>query len=237
MAMIRLPRRAFTLIELLVVIAIIAILAAILFPVFAQAREKARQAACLSQAKQWGIAIDMYKQDYDGTMVAWSSVAVGANGKLMTIYWSEMLQPYMKNRNIGVCPSDPDKFDRTRDFLSYCFNRNVQFGINNNPASDSQVRYPTTTIALQEWTSPGYTGCDWVGPQSFYKNYLLSPLEKNGDRRHNSGSNYVFFDGHAAWARPETTIYNITCCPPAKPSNGATDVLNYGDGVHPSWGM
>src|SRR6266567_2924504 len=218
MAMIRLPRRAFTLIELLVVIAIIAILAAILFPVFAQAREKARQAACLSQAKQWGIAI-------------------GANGKLTTIYWSEMLQPYMKNRNIGVCPSDTDKFDRTRDFLSYCFNRNVQFGINNNPASDSQVRYPATTIALQEWTSPGYTGCDWVGPQSYYKNYLLSPLEKNGDRRHNGGSNYVFFDGHAAWARPETTIYNITCCPPAKPSNGATDVLNYGDGVHPSWGM
>src|SRR2546421_139996 len=74
--MIRLLHTAFTLIELLVVIAIIAILAAILFPVFAQAREKARQAVCLSQAKQWGLAIDMYKQDYDGTMVAWSSVAV-----------------------------------------------------------------------------------------------------------------------------------------------------------------
>ena len=235
--MIRLLRTAFTLIELLVVIAIIAILAAILFPVFAQAREKARQAACLSQAKQWGIAIDMYKQDYDGTMVAWSSVATDANGKRTTIYWSEMLQPYMKNRNIGVCPSDTDKFDRTRDFLSYCFNRNVQFGINNNPASDAQVRYPTSTIALQEWTSPGYTGCDWVGPQSFYKNYVLTPLSKNGDRRHNNGSNYVFFDGHAAWAQPEKTTYNLTCCPPAKPSNGATDVLNYGDGIHPSWGM
>jgi prepilin-type N-terminal cleavage/methylation domain-containing protein/prepilin-type processing-associated H-X9-DG protein len=229
--------RGFTLIELLVVIAIIAILAAILFPVFAQAREKARQTACLSQCKQWGIASEMYKQDYDGTIVAWSSKAVNDKGKLVDIYWSEMLQPYMKNRNIGVCPSDPDPNDRNRDFLSYCFNRNVQFGINNTPASDGQVRYPATTIALQEWQSPGYTGCDWVGPQSFYKNYELKPLEKNGDRRHNSGSNYVFFDGHAAWSRPEKTTYNITCCPPAKPSNGEKDVLNYGDGVHPSWGM
>src|SRR5881227_3519363 len=123
--MLRLLRTAFTLIELLVVIAIIAILAAILFPVFAQAREKARQAACLSQSKQWGIAIDMYKQDYDGTMVQWESVATNDQGKKTTIGWSQILQPYIKNRNIGVCPSDSDKKDRTVDFLSYCFNRNV----------------------------------------------------------------------------------------------------------------
>jgi prepilin-type N-terminal cleavage/methylation domain-containing protein/prepilin-type processing-associated H-X9-DG protein len=235
--MIRLLRTAFTLIELLVVIAIIAILAAILFPVFAQAREKARQSACLSQCKQWGIASELYKQDYDGTIVAWSSKALDDKGKLKDIYWSEMLQPYMKNRHIGVCPDDPDPIARNRDFLSYCFNRNVQFGINNTPASEGQIRYPAATIAMQEWQSPGYTGCDWVGPQSFYKNYELKPLERNGDRRHNSGSNYVFFDGHAGWSRPEKTIYNLTCCPPGKPSNGETDVLNYGDGVHPSWGM
>jgi prepilin-type N-terminal cleavage/methylation domain-containing protein/prepilin-type processing-associated H-X9-DG protein len=241
----RLLRTAFTLIELLVVIAIIAILAAILFPVFAQAREKARQANCLSQAKQWGVASEMYKQDYDGTIVAWSSVGIGANGKPTTIYWSEMLQPYMKNRNIGVCPNDTDPRARSTYFLSYCFNRNVQMGTTafpspGDPASDARIRYPTTTIAIQEWQwtgTDGYTGSDWVGPQSFYQHYLLKPLEKNGDRRHNGGSNYVFFDGHAAWARPETTTYNTNCCPPSKPSNGMTDPINYGDGVHPSWGM
>jgi prepilin-type N-terminal cleavage/methylation domain-containing protein/prepilin-type processing-associated H-X9-DG protein len=233
-AMDRDPKAGFTLIELLVVIAIIAILAAILFPVLAQTREKARQAACLSQAKQWGIAVDMYKQDYDGTMVAWSSVATDANGKQKTIYWSEMLQPYLKNRNVNVCPSDTDKEDRTGDLLSYAFNRNVLEGINDSPASDAQVRYPATTIALQEWTSCGSPGCVWVGPQSFYKLFVLKPLEENGDRRHSNGSNYVFFDGHAAWGLPENTTYNLTCCPPAKPSNGATDVLNYGDGLHPS---
>jgi prepilin-type N-terminal cleavage/methylation domain-containing protein/prepilin-type processing-associated H-X9-DG protein len=240
MIRVRLFRTAFTLIELLVVIAIIAILAAILFPVFAQAREKARQSACLSQCKQWGIATEMYKQDYDGTMVCWMSKGTDDKGKLKDIYWSEILQPYMKNRNIGVCPSDSDPNDRNRDFLSYCFNRNVMWGNDkptNTPASDAQVRYPATTIALAEWTQPGYTGCMWVGPQSFYKNYVLKPLEKNGDQRHNNGSNYVFFDGHAGWAKSEKTTYNASCCPPTKPSNGLTDVLNYGDGVHPSWGM
>jgi prepilin-type N-terminal cleavage/methylation domain-containing protein/prepilin-type processing-associated H-X9-DG protein len=231
-------RSAFTLIELLVVIAIIAILAAILFPVFAQAREKARQSACLSQCKQWGIATELYKQDYDGTFVAWSSKALDDKGKLKDVYWSEMLQPYMKNRQIGVCPSDSDVEDRTKTFLSYCFNRNVMYGNDTNtPASDGQVRYPAATVALAEWTKPGYTGCMWVGPQSFYKNYELKPLEKNGDRRHNSGSKYVYFDGHAGWARPDKTTYNKSCCPPKDPSNGVKDVLNYGDGVSPSWGM
>jgi prepilin-type N-terminal cleavage/methylation domain-containing protein/prepilin-type processing-associated H-X9-DG protein len=238
--MLRLPRQAFTLIELLVVIAIIAILAAILFPVFAQAREKARQAACLSQCKQWGLASEMYKQDYDGTFCHWQGVGVMANGKIGAIYWSELLQPYMKNRNIGVCPSDGEPQDRTKDFLSYCFNRNVMWGKDkpmDQPATEAQVRYPSTTIAMAEWTKPGYTGCMWVGPQSFYKEYLLKPLESNGDRRHNGGSNYVYFDGHAGWARSEKVTYNTGCCPPKAPSNGQTDVLVYGDGTNPSFGM
>jgi prepilin-type N-terminal cleavage/methylation domain-containing protein len=93
-------KRAFTLIELLVVIAIIAILAAILFPVFAQAREAARKAACLSNMKQIGLAAGMYSTDYDELIVPSNMGNAGA-----TVSWPSLLQPYTKNEGIFVCPS------------------------------------------------------------------------------------------------------------------------------------
>src|SRR5579871_5180110 len=94
-------RSAFTLIELLVVIAIIAILAAILFPVFAQAREKARAASCLSNTKQIGLAIQMYAQDYDETIAPWLKCkCVGTSAPDLDIpylrEWVSTLQPYVK---------------------------------------------------------------------------------------------------------------------------------------------
>jgi prepilin-type N-terminal cleavage/methylation domain-containing protein/prepilin-type processing-associated H-X9-DG protein len=102
--------RAFTLIELLVVIAIIAILAAILFPVFAQAREKARQSACLSNMKQMGLSLMQYKQDYDETFpTAYYHRAFNpASGGTAAgyIHWSALVQPYIKNWGVFVCPSD-----------------------------------------------------------------------------------------------------------------------------------
>jgi prepilin-type N-terminal cleavage/methylation domain-containing protein len=127
-------RAGFTLIELLVVIAIIAILAAILFPVFAQAREKARQTSCLSNLKQWGTAVLMYVQDYDETLpLAWGADP-GLNGGLpntnlnhavppnwraafpegsprynvATQNWANTLQAYIKNYGMYKCPSTPD---------------------------------------------------------------------------------------------------------------------------------
>ncbi len=107
---------AFTLIELLVVIAIIAILAAILFPVFAQAREAARKTACLSNSKQLGLAVMQYVQDYDEMYPcnSWNPVPIGTTDNDSHVNMASMAQwmwrvmPYQKNRQILVCPSDPN---------------------------------------------------------------------------------------------------------------------------------
>jgi prepilin-type N-terminal cleavage/methylation domain-containing protein/prepilin-type processing-associated H-X9-DG protein len=96
-------RRGFTLIELLVVIAIIAILAAILFPVFAQARDKARQSTCLSNARQMGVALMMYVQDYDDTY-PWAAGLPPAT----TPAWGGLISPYVKNLGVFQCPSNED---------------------------------------------------------------------------------------------------------------------------------
>src|SRR5205809_4871053 len=115
-------RAGFTLIELLVVIAIIAILAAILFPVFAAAREKARQTACLSNAKQLGLALNMYAQDYDEVTPNQGWDHSGCTEWDCTP--AHQLAPYTKNTQVWVCPSKgrgaPDP--SVTKFISYGFN-------------------------------------------------------------------------------------------------------------------
>lgn len=101
-------RDAFTLIELLVVIAIIAILAAILFPVFAQAREKARSAACMNNMKQIGIAFMTYTQDYDECVVPLAAVYTPPAGSSFSggdTWWPDILMPYIKSKEVFTCPS------------------------------------------------------------------------------------------------------------------------------------
>ncbi|MBC8102405.1 MAG: DUF1559 domain-containing protein [Cytophagales bacterium] len=139
----------FTLIELLVVIAIIAILAAILFPVFAQAREKARQSACLSNQKQIGIGLGMYAQDYDEVFPVGNAANLALNPPTNTGRgWAGQMYPYIKNIGVFLCPNDPfESADTSRAEVSYSINQNLSTGPGNR----------LQTIALSEITAPAQT--------------------------------------------------------------------------------
>ena len=116
--------RAFTLIELLVVIAIIAILAAILFPVFARARENARRASCQSNLKQIGLGIMQYTQDYDETMplATFGTSSFGPSQAGVSWKWMDAIYPYVKSEQIFNCPSQTLPYTDTQDnFRSYAY--------------------------------------------------------------------------------------------------------------------
>jgi prepilin-type N-terminal cleavage/methylation domain-containing protein/prepilin-type processing-associated H-X9-DG protein len=180
----RIRKRAFTLIELLVVIAIIAILAAILFPVFAQARDKARQASCLSNAKQLGLALQMYVQDYDETFFAqasWGEIAELGAGSwgpsyLSYIRWPTAHLPYIKSQQVFQCPSDKDRqrgyypapgidWGGTVPFpMSYGPNLHLFAMDYSNPAkavSLASITRPAEFIALAEAVVPFACCEDW----------------------------------------------------------------------------
>ena len=165
------PRETgFTLIELLVVIAIIAILAAILFPVFAQAREKARQTSCLSNMKQIGLAALLYSQDYDETLPL--TERGGDVDDDHEYFWGDMLYPYIKSWNLLTCPSAsvPMTFKASPPSpTAYSQEFNYNYGINDIIAADcgdaddpacqhlgvaghtlAAVTYPSDTILIAD---------------------------------------------------------------------------------------
>ena len=196
----RTQRRGFTLIELLVVIAIIAILAAILFPVFARAREKARQTSCLSNVRQLGVGMLMYVQDYDETM----PMAVAGFPPAHYVF-SELLNPYIMNTQVWDCPSRQASVNLSqigKTSVSYM----VDVGTRMPPGGPSNARIfgsPAlgyTSCKLSEIAQPAATAlmCDAVGVVDATFDVTMSV-----DARHNEGVNFAFADGHVKWDRPE----------------------------------
>jgi prepilin-type N-terminal cleavage/methylation domain-containing protein/prepilin-type processing-associated H-X9-DG protein len=210
-----LKSRGFTLIELLVVIAIIAILAAILFPVFAQAREKARQTACLSNSKQLGLGQQMYVQDYDEVYPLWGywRPTIQRTPENWKITWVQILQPYMKNVQIFKCPSDAndgaslywDQADPRESWNSSSYWQNAYVTRWSGHSDFSAVslpefNFPATTVTFCE--GPTNNGQHtWPGPPSEWCG--THPVCVKSQTRHGGGMNSVFADGHAKWYRPE----------------------------------
>ncbi len=222
---------AFTLIELLVVIAIIAILAAILFPVFSQAREKARSIACLSNLKQIGTATQMYLQDYDERIffrastaspsVSRSGAVVPSAGALLPVYWWNALMPYIKNNQVFACPSDAGP-TASKDIVGQLTIRRSYIALRPAEAlSLSQVDVPAeTSVFVDKWDrTAGPTSKpisdSWIEPFNgdfdYYPTYARMALA--GDR-HQQGVNASFFDGHAKWMKGQAmgASKNLTGC-------------------------
>ena len=168
-------RRGFTLIELLVVIAIIAILAAILFPVFAQAREKARQTQCISNSRQLAMANEMYLQDYDETILPSTNYAVPTADP--TRVWPPLVQPYVKNQGIFLCPSAPG----CKYVTDWSIRGEASIGYNSLTGYDpAGIEAPTSVAAVALLDEPARTvllGDTANGPTSQkYRGYVFDPV-------------------------------------------------------------
>ncbi len=246
-------RQGFTLIELLVVIAIIAILAAILFPVFSKAREKARQTSCLSNVKQICLASQMYVSDWDETYPHEDTVTW-----LEEQYWPSQYEPYIKSWDIYYCPSESCRgkgicrpsYDHCGDFWLQTQNWfSPMDTIALMPTKVNQITEPAKMAMLWENDGRYKAYGDLYGPA------LSWPSAEYVTGRHNEGDNFGFCDGHAKWyktkgvllgpddlpdpwfAQPECFIYP----PNATPATAAfwtvpyykTDYLDLPDGCYP----
>lgn len=196
-------RRGFTLIELLVVIAIIAILAAILFPVFARAREKARQTSCLSNVKQIALGMLMYIQDYDERFPYFAS---GSSSVDPWICWPHQLQPYLKNWQIYQCPSSPYGGEMNYHGTLYPIRPSYAFvnslWSSNPPYSLAVVQSPASKFMMADSNHPvlgdirGFLTASACGQWTCGRNVAST---QKWEVPHNDGINIGYVDGHAKW--------------------------------------
>jgi prepilin-type N-terminal cleavage/methylation domain-containing protein/prepilin-type processing-associated H-X9-DG protein len=207
-------RAGFTLIELLVVIAIIAILAAILFPVFARARENARRASCQSNMKQIGLGIMQYAQDFDDRYVPRDNGQCVA-GNVRSQNWPLMIQPYTKSLDLFKCPSNPRNTPNPADMDTYmsCSGPHwnvtgpmipIGYPLNARMHGSAQqalhmaaVQAPATKISMSEATAR-YTEFNTTTTRAV-------DMAAWGFAGHMSTTNYLFGDGHVKALRPVRT--------------------------------
>jgi prepilin-type N-terminal cleavage/methylation domain-containing protein/prepilin-type processing-associated H-X9-DG protein len=184
-------RSGFTLIELLVVIAIIAILAAILLPVFAAAREKARAADCASNLKQMGMATQMYTQDADETLPA----LINKRG------WGGEIYPYLKSTGVYACPDDPTSPQTVNGFelvpVSYVWNRLLADPATGSGLSLSELSGPSSTVMAGDFAF-GLVA-DVTNPlEKVTKSTAFGSLLETAHNQ-GQGSNYLVCDGHVKY--------------------------------------
>lgn len=215
-------RFGFTLIELLVVIAIIAILAAILFPVFAQARETARKTSCLSNVKQWALAMHMYIQDWDERFPG--SYVRNPNGYSQGVdAWPTLLYPYTKADALQDCPTTTDtrgllgrgdwQFFRSYGYNVYYLQTGTSLAHLGTPTEtvlicDTYNGYPPGPyfhMGYYQAYPPLYLNATWgPGKDSGWWEHKYIPGFAGWGRitqRHQGGANVSWVDGHAKWMR------------------------------------
>ena len=189
----------FTLIELLVVIAIIAILAAILFPVFARAREKARQASCSSNHKQIALACLMYAQDYDERLPHYRYTGAGGISGFWIPYGyngacyeciTEVTWPYIKNMQLTVCPSQD---------VGRVGHGAIAFQCNFQDVKLANIKSPVDGPMIFD------ANCHWVNPYAGLPSFNTCNGGRIANTRHNGGLNIGFADGHVKWQSAGTT--------------------------------
>jgi len=209
-------KSGFTLIELLVVIAIIAILAAILFPVFARARENARRTSCLSNVKQIALGIFMYSQDYDEKLPTYyvnldgaANYQSGADAD-SDKGWAQTMQPYLKSTQIFQCPSESGaptaaEIESGAEYSDYWLNLEA------SGKSDATFDYPSQTVLLGDGGagSAAYiaSGCSSTGVDAdghctaHAGTNVHAYIPGGGATRHLDGTNFGFADGHVKWLK------------------------------------